>query len=174
MGIVRGHRGAVKVYSEPGKGTAIKVLFPGSSQPAERLAARPAPAEHQELGLGVLVVDDEEMVRDVLSRTLGRAGCRVLTARDGQEGVEVFTAQREAIDLVILDMTMPRMNGEDAFRAMRLVKPEVQVLLSSGYNEQDATNRFAGKGLAGFIQKPYTPSAVLQKIREIMPRGRRS
>ncbi len=66
------------------------------------------------------------------------------------------------------------MNGEDAFRAMRLVKPEVQVLLSSGYNEQDATNRFAGKGLAGFIQKPYTPSAVLQKIREIMPRGRRS
>jgi len=91
-------------------------------------------------------------------------GFTVLTAQDGEVGVQVFREYQDEISAVLLDMTMPKMDGEECYRALRTIDPDVTVILSSGYNQQDATNRFAGKGLAGFIQKPYLPNALRDMV----------
>ncbi|NUN95996.1 MAG: response regulator [Candidatus Omnitrophica bacterium] len=119
----------------------------------------------------ILVVDDEETVRVVSKRMLEACGLSVLCARDGAEGVEMFRERPMEITLVLLDMTMPRMSGEEAFREMRRIRPDVRVVLTSGYNEQEATTRFTGKGLAGFIQKPFTHASLLAKVREALESG---
>ncbi|MCP4654059.1 MAG: response regulator [bacterium] len=172
LGIVRGHRGAINVGSEPQRGTTIRVLFPACRRPA---AAPSGPGLALELpgwrshGT-VLLVDDEETVLKVARDMLGALGFEVLTAEDGRQAVEVFARRADEIRLVLLDMAMPRMDGEEAFREIRRIRPEARVLLSSGYNEQTATNRFAGRGLAGFIQKPYRLAALREKIRNVLER----
>ena len=165
MGIVRGHKGALRVYSEMGHGTTFKVLLPALGGGTEAVAA---PAEETSwAGTGlVLVVDDDETVRAVARQTLEMKGFQVLEAQDGMEAVDLVRTQGAAIGVVILDMTMPRMGGEEAFREMRLLHPEIRVILSSGYNEVEAMNRFMGKGLKGFIQKPYGPRELLAKIQD--------
>jgi CheY-like chemotaxis protein len=105
---------------------------------------------------------------DVTAQMLSTGGYSVLTAANGQEAVDQYAQRADEIALVVLDMTMPVMDGEEAFREMRRIRPEVRVLLTSGYNEQDATNRFAGKGLAGFIQKPYRAAELLTRVREVL------
>ncbi|MCR4316027.1 MAG: PAS domain S-box protein [Planctomycetes bacterium] len=168
LGIIRGHKGAIKVYSEPGRGTTIKVLFPGTDKTPIPKKVEVEPSAIEKFSGTILVVDDEVAIRLLAQRVLTKAGFRVLLARDGQEAVDVFGANREAIRLVLLDMTLPKMSGEQVFRSIRMIDQSVKVLLTSGYNEQDATSRFAGKGLAGFIQKPYEPSDLLAKIAQIL------
>jgi len=114
----------------------------------------------------VLVVDDEEVVREVARQMLEHLGFSVLVAADGAAALEVFRGRREAIRLVLLDMTMPRMDGEQTFRELRRLAPDVRVILASGYNEQDATSSFVGMGLAGFIQKPFALVELEARIRE--------
>ncbi len=167
LGIVRGHHGAIKVYSEKNKGSTFKVLFPCSKQ-----TAVPLNTKYKDIvtwyGEGcILIVDDEETVREVATSMLEDMGFETLKAVDGVEGVEMFKKHHEQIDLVLLDMTMPKMSGEDAFTEMCRIDPDVQVILTSGYNEQDATNRFTGKDLAGFIQKPYTLEELVEKLKDI-------
>ncbi len=170
LGIVRGHRGALKVYTHLNRGTNFKVLFPCSEQPAEASTAA-APPEREWRGQGiVLVIDDEESVRVVAKQILERRGFEVLTAEDGSEGVEIFSTRSKDIVLVLLDLTMPHMDGKETFRQLRRIRPDVKTILSSGYNAQDVTNRFAGKGLAGFIQKPYRVRALLETVREVLER----
>jgi len=169
LGIIRGHQGAIKVYSEPGQGTSVKVLLPASDKSAQAEARPAGVVEDMSDPAFVLLVDDDEMVRAVTRLALEKMGCRVITAADGVEGVDTFKEHWEELDLVILDLTMPRLSGEEVFGQLRRIKPQVRVLLSSGYNEAETTNRFAGKGLAGFIQKPYTPSELRRKLQEIMP-----
>ncbi|MBE0611807.1 MAG: response regulator, partial [Dehalococcoidia bacterium] len=111
----------------------------------------------------VLVVDDDETVRTVTRRMLEQGGFSVVLAADGAQAIETYRTT-PGIALVIMDMTMPRMDGEECFRGLRHIDPTVRVLLTSGYNEQDATERFVGKGLSGFIQKPYRPSELLAKV----------
>lgn len=164
LGIVRGHQGAIKLYSELGRGTTFKVLFPAvesrerPESVSELLSESPAAA-----GRTILVVDDDRTVRAVTQRILEHAGFRVALAEDGSAGLEAYAAN-PGIALVLLDMTMPQMDGEEAFRELRRLDPNVKVLLTSGYSEQDATESFAGKGLAGFIQKPYRPQELLGRI----------
>jgi two-component system, cell cycle sensor histidine kinase and response regulator CckA len=166
QGIVRAHHGALKVYSKPGQGTTFKVLLPASSQPVIEPAA---PAGGNLVGQGtVLVVDDEEMVRRTASHTLERYGYQTVAARHGAEALDVFRRAPERISLVLLDLTMPVMNGEQTLRELQLIRPSVRVLLTSGYNEVEAVQRFAGKGLAGFIQKPYTSAALAEKVKEAL------
>ena len=170
LGIVRGHKGALKVYSTPGKGTTFKVLFPATEQRAP--ATRAPAAEAQFLGRGtVLVVDDDAVIRKVAKSILERFGYRVLLAENGLEALEIFEQVRQQIALVILDMTMPVMNGEEALRQIKAMQPDVPVLLSSGYNEMEAIQRFAGKGLAGFIQKPYSSTLLANKLKDVFGRG---
>jgi PAS domain S-box-containing protein len=166
LGIVRGHQGALKVYSEPGKGTTFKVLFPAVRQ---ETAAAPRPTEVKPVdwkGTGtILLVDDEESVRTLGSRMLERIGFRVLTAMDGREALEIYRAGHDEIALVLLDLTMPDLDGEETFRELRRIDPKVRVVMSSGYTESEITPRFAGKRLTGFLQKPYTMAALMDCLR---------
>ena len=171
LGIVRGHRGALKIYSEVGKGTTFKILFPANELPDNGFAVRRKDqAEGKDWrGSGtVLIVDDEETVCAVGKQILERMGFSVLTAPDGREALKVFREHADEIVCVLLDLTMPHMDGEEAFREMRYLHPDVTVILCSGYNEQDATQRFAGKGLAGFIQKPYNMAVLREKLVEVL------
>ena len=168
LGIVNAHKGALKVYSVPGEGTTFKVLFPASLVP---LAVPQSEVFSDLAGTGtVLVVDDEEVVRQAARHTLERYGYRVLTAVDGSAAVDLYQQRSSEIALVLLDLTMPVMSGEEALRRMQSVRPQVRVLLSSGYNEVEAVQRFAGKGLAGFIQKPYTAAGLAEKVKEVIVR----
>ncbi|MEP6664475.1 MAG: response regulator [Verrucomicrobiota bacterium] len=115
----------------------------------------------------ILLVDDEESVCMVTSRMLKFLGFSVLVANDGQQGVDLFRVHQEKITAVILDLTMPRLNGEKAFQEIRRIKSDVRVLLFSGYTEQEATERFAGKGLFGFLQKPFHPDELIAKMRTL-------
>jgi len=164
LGIVRGHKGAIKVYSEVGEGTTVKVLFPVAEAAPTDSNVMTLESPRPMSGALVLVVDDEETVRTIACKVLERAGCRTLAARDGREAVEIFEAQAQEIHLVLLDLTMPVMDGEEAFRAIRAIRSEVPVILTSGYNRQDTTARFAGKGLAGFLQKPWTARGLQEVV----------
>jgi two-component system cell cycle sensor histidine kinase/response regulator CckA len=140
-------------------------LFPASTQ----VALRRAPVDTTgDFGSGtVLLVDDEPTIRKVGKLLLQRLGFTVLVAEDGRDALDVFVAHREAVTLVVLDMTMPRLNGEETFRELRRLEPKVKVILTSGYNEQEATNRFAGKGLAGFVQKPFQLATLRDAIASV-------
>lgn len=168
LGIIRGHKGAIRVYSEVGQGTTFKFVIPAIEAPAEALQ-RELDAPLVWTGRGtILVVDDEETVRAVTSEMLNSIGFEVITACDGREGVEVFARNCERITAVVMDLTMPHMNGEEAFREMRRMRGDLKVILVSGYSEQDATARFAGKGLAGFVQKPFKLEEFRRKLRGVL------
>ncbi len=168
MGIVRGHHGALKVYSEVGKGTTFKVLLPASKKDAITYETESV-MESAWTGTGtILLVDDEEVLLAVTSKMLSRLGFEVLTAHDGLEALEIYRENMNNITCVIMDLTMPNMNGEECFRELRRMNHEVRVILCSGFNEQDATQRFVGKGLAGFIQKPYRFSTLSARLREVL------
>ena len=166
LGIIRGHKGAINVESKVGEGTTIRVLLPAVSNSPEVNVVGPVTSDNW-YGSGlVLVVDDEDFVREMAKEVLETIGFDVVVAEDGFEAVGMFKELRDEIRAVVLDMTMPRMNGEETFSELRRIRSDVPVLLSSGYSEHEAQTRFAGKGLSGFIQKPYTP----QRLAGIMHR----
>ena len=111
----------------------------------------------------VLVVDDEEHVRSITELMLSQFGLKVLTAEDGLDGIRQVQAHGDLIDLVIMDLTMPKMNGERAFREMRQIRPEIRVLLTSGYNESEATSLHEA-GIVGFLQKPFELEDLLKAV----------
>ena len=172
LGIVRGHKGAIKVYSEPGRGTTVKVLFPASDAPVQHLEGDPPQAPEWRGSGTILIADDEETVRKVGSQMLEHLGFQTLRAADGRQALSSFVLHRDSIVCVIVDLTMPAMDGEETFREIHKIDPLVPVILSSGYNEQDAVQRFVGKGLAGFLQKPYQLAQLRQKLKEIMEASR--
>ncbi len=167
LGIIRGHQGALKVYSELGRGTSFKLLLPRAEGPAERLPVRITTSPSWRGAGTMLVVDDEETVRTVAARMITGMGFHVLLASNGHEALEIFFPQRDEIVGVLLDLTMPQLDGTATFTELRRIKPDIRVLLMSGFNEQDAVNRFAGKGLAGFIQKPFKAETLQAKLRAI-------
>ena len=168
LGIVRGHHGAITIESELAKGTTFRVLLPVSAA----AAAPPAPSEDADSnwrGLGkVLVADDEDLVRSVATAMLEHLGFEVLTAADGAEAVETCTRHADEISMVLLDMTMPRMNGEEVLRRIRAVRSDLKVILTSGYTEHDAADRFTGVAPAGFIHKPFDLKELRKKMREAL------
>lgn len=169
-GIVQGHGGAMKVYSAPGQGTTFKLLFPASQkEDNRRLQKASEPAVLKGSGT-ILVIDDEEIVRRTAKATLERFGYDVVVAEDGQQGLDTFRRLADRVDVVLLDMTMPVLSGEETFRELRMIRPDVKVILSSGYNEVEAIRRFTGKGLAGFLQKPYTAARLAEAVRSVLPR----
>ena len=167
LGIVRGHKGALKVSFEAGQGTTFRVLLP-----AHGAAAEPGEAST------VAARDFRGMAGAGRRRRTGRArlggehperaGFRVVTAGDGREALELYKRRGREIRLVVLDMTMPHMDGEACFLALRELDPDAKIVMTSGYSEQEVVAHFVGKGLAGFVQKPYKLDLFLGKIRDIL------
>ncbi|MBP3959082.1 PAS domain S-box protein [Gemmata sp. G18] len=164
QGIARAHKGAIKVYSQLGKGTTFKVLFPALDHPGA--APAPAPVLPALAGRGrrVLVVDDEEDVQVFARKILELVGFAVTVARDGRAGVEAFAAEPHEFVLVLLDLTMPRLGGAEAYREMRRLRADARVVLTSGFAAQEATSGFEGKGLAGFLRKPFRADELLKIV----------
>ena len=164
-GIVRAHKGAVLVDSQPGNGARFTVLLPAANAVASRKPELPARVQSTAGEGTVLVVDDEEAVRLVVKATLERHGYRVLQAGNGIEALEIFEQAPHQIAVVLLDLTMPLMSGEETLHRLRAIRPDVPVLLSSGYNQIEVIQRFTGQGLAGFIGKPYSAATLVAKIK---------
>jgi PAS domain S-box-containing protein len=165
QGIVRGHKGFINVNSEPDKGTTIRMFLPASDKVVENADDQ----THQEDWRGegtVLLVDDEETVRNIGKDMLEILGFTVITAKEGNEAIEVFMANPD-IAFVILDLTMPQMDGEECFRELKQLKSDLKVVISSGFSEQEVSQKFAGRGIAGFIQKPYKLSVLKEAIQKI-------
>ncbi len=168
LGIIRGHHGTLKLYSEPGRGTVFKMLLPISDKEAAEPARRRGDDGEWRGSGTILVVDDDAGIREAAAMMLEEMGFTTLTAKDGVEGVALYQQFHSQISAVLLDMTMPRMDGKGCFSELRRINPDAKVVLSSGYNEQEATSHFSGKGLAGFVQKPYFPEALKEAMQKIL------
>jgi PAS domain S-box-containing protein len=162
LGIVRGHRGAIKVYSNPGQGTTFKVYFPVTK--GQSLPRKLSSLFDFRGSATVLVVDDEEGVQRLASTTLERYGYEVLLASNGKQALDMVSAANGKISLVLLDMTMPVMSGEETLARLRILNPSVKVIASSGYNEIEAMRRF-GAGISAFLQKPYRATQLVEKVK---------
>lgn len=169
LGIVRDHHGGMHVESEPGRGTAFRLLFPVCEQ--EETAVLP---QHQAqpistAGRLILVIDDERPVREAVMDIMELHGVKVLTAVTGQQGISVFNQQQEEIQLVLLDMSMPGLNGIDTLERLRQINPEVRVILSSGYSQQQIAPEVMVNGRTGFLAKPYNVDTLVSKIWQYLP-----
>jgi PAS domain S-box-containing protein len=185
-GAVRAHLGAVRVLSEPGRGAVFRVVLPVVLE--ETKAAAPAPvatspavasamppvevpgARTAVAGGAWLVVDDEAAVRQVASDVLGSAGIAAVAAVDGVQALELFGVDGQGLHAVLLDLSMPRLGGLETFKRLRRCRPDIPVVLMSGFEEDEALERFAGMGITGFLQKPFTIQALRAIVADVSAR----
>ncbi len=169
LGIIRGHHGAILVDSKPGKGSTFRVLLPVSAESATQQHAAAAADAGSDHGQGaILVVDDEAHIREVACMMLEEVGFDTIPACNGEEAVALYRQRLAEVDAVLLDMTMPKMDGKACFAALLNINPEVKVILSSGYSAEEINEQFADHPPASFIQKPYTPESLQQRIKQIL------
>jgi PAS domain S-box-containing protein len=165
-GIVKNHEGFINVFSKKGKGTKFEIYLPASGE------AVPIPKRASEKFVEgretVLLVDDEDMIIDVGTRMLRKLGYQVFIARDGKEAIEVFKKHPEEIDLVVLDMIMPKMGGGETYDHIKRIKPDVKVLLSSGFSINGQASEILNRGCNGFIQKPFNLQNLSKNLRAIL------
>jgi CheY-like chemotaxis protein len=168
QGIVRGHKGAIMVESEPGKGTTFCILLPPAQVPSRR--ERPQVPAPQRSGAGgtVLFAEDEETVRELGTLFLNRLGFSVLAAADGREALELFKAHRDEIVCAMLDLAMPIMDGAEALRELRRLQPDLRVIICSGYDEQRVGSELKGLGAVSFVQKPYQIADLSDKLHALL------
>jgi PAS domain S-box-containing protein len=174
-GIARGHRGAISVESEPGVGTVFSLLFP-QGKDAMKMVENESGEEKNETASNtnavtsdhVLVIDDQENVLEAAVDILALEEIPVITAAGGQAGVRAYREHEAKIGLVILDLSMPEMDGYETFAALRQINPDVTVILSSGYDEKEVSRRFNGGGLVGFLKKPYNLVTLIETVKQHM------
>jgi nitrogen-specific signal transduction histidine kinase/CheY-like chemotaxis protein len=169
--IARSHGGEAEVRSVPGKGTTFRVTLP-KTEPAERAAkasARSVAAGPFRVGGAVLIVDDESVVRSGVAAMLESLGFETIEAKEGREGVDLFERNAERIVLVILDLTMPVMDGAEAFERIKAIRSTVPVVIMSGYAEREVSESFEGKRVAAFLHKPFGVDELGRAIRSMQP-----
>jgi CheY-like chemotaxis protein len=155
------------VFTAPGKGTSFQILIPAARD--ARPGRKTRPARKRRVGSGtILLVDDEQIVRDVTRSILEKEGFTVLSADNGKKGVDLFREHTDSIGLVLLDLLMPVMGGDEAFRQIREIRPEVPVVLMSGFEEQEAFRRFGDRRLQGFVKKPFTADWLCDAVIEAL------
>jgi CheY-like chemotaxis protein len=164
--IVKGHKGIITVTSEKGKGTTFNIYLPVSAK------AVPEQKEIQEEILRgketILIIDDEEAIVATTKEMLENLGYRVMTARSGTEAIEIYKAGRDEIDLVVLDMIMPEMNGGETFDHLKRINPDIKTILSSGYSIDGQAQAILDRGCLAFLQKPFTMHILSQKVRQVL------
>jgi CheY-like chemotaxis protein len=165
-GIVKSHHGFIDVESTPEKGSTFSLFFPKGS-----LSASPArPVEQKPSGGNetILFVEDEPLLGEVILRILREQGYTVLEAVDGIEAVDVFMKNHQRIDVVLSDIGLPRLGGWAACVTMKEIKPDVRIILASGFLEPSVRDEMTKVGITTFVEKPYVPDEILRNIREIM------
>ncbi len=168
LATVRDHSGGIEVQTQPEKGTVFTILFPIEQAPNPTLAEAPAPPGQLGSIGTVLVVDDERVVRDMAKSILEMREFRVLVAPDGPTAIEVFRQHQDKISIVLLDLMMPGMDGLEVFEKLRILDPNVQVLLSTGYRDQSLADQSQEKGFAGILEKPYRPVDLVNRLRLLL------
>ena len=163
LGIVRGHHGHLRIESEAGRGTLVKVFLPVTAKEDDEMFTPLEPVPHA-ARRRVLLVDDEPGVRYVASQALMRAGFEVITAATGRDALAQIGDRTDDIGLVILDLTMPDLDGRATLAELRKLRPSLRVVLTSGYSEQDALREFGDGALAGFLQKPFAPHTLIDCV----------
>jgi nitrogen-specific signal transduction histidine kinase/CheY-like chemotaxis protein len=165
QGIVKGHRGAIFVHSSRGRGTTFRILLPASGKQTTSAAVPEQKVNSIPAGSVALVIDDEPLIRKIAEDTLSGRGMKVLTADNGRAGVEVFRENKDAVSVVVLDLRMPVMDGEEALPLLHQIKPGIPVIVSSGFDESEVSRRFSGPGKPfGFLQKPYTMQRLVSAV----------
>jgi CheY-like chemotaxis protein len=169
-GIVSQHGGYIRCYSEPGKGTSFKIYFPVSASELipDLTMTREMPAFGTET---ILVVDDDDRVREMGRQMIEIGGYKVLCASSGEEALEMYTSHRGEISLIILDLIMPGMGGSRCLEELIRIDPDVAVLVASGYSENGLRVREQLAGARGFIRKPYDAIDILIAIRKVLDEG---
>ncbi|MBT3217982.1 MAG: PAS domain S-box protein [Proteobacteria bacterium] len=168
LGIVRGHKGGITVESAPSKGTTVSVFLPTTDSPAPPPSLPPEPLAYCLGTATILVADDDGIVRATVADILTSAGFKVRLATDGQHCLEVFSTYADEIAVVLLDMTMPRMSGAETLVHLKKIRPDVRVVLSSGYTEQEVMETLNQNEVTGFIQKPYRRGTLLEMMGTIL------
>jgi PAS domain S-box-containing protein len=167
-GIVKSHRGALRVRSVVGKGTTFKVLLPASASDVQKpLPPRAVPAEGKGM---ILIVDDEEFIRRIGRTALKHYGYDVVTASDGMHAQQVLQEHQDSVSLILLDITMPVMDGDEALEFLYQIRSDVPVIVCSGHSESDIQDRFANKRVSGFLRKPFSANKLADLVNSVLTR----
>jgi CheY-like chemotaxis protein len=169
LGIVRSHRGAIAVESNEGAGSAFTVLLPALPSAAAPVEIdRPDERVEAAAAAAVLIVDDEDVVRRAARATLEHFGYTVFEAPSGRDGVDLFSRLQDRISAVLLDLTMPRMDGREVWRYIRRIRPDMKIVISSGFEERDAMKQFSEDPSLLFLKKPFTAAGLANKIKQAL------
>ncbi len=168
LGIIRGHRAAITVSSEQGKGACFKLFFPAVNKKTDQPIKAPMPLPRWRGQGTILLVDDEDIVRETGAAMLESTGFQTLTASDGVEALTVFQGNRNQIDLILLDLTMPRMDGVETLAHLRKADSNIPIIVCSGYNETDVSEQFSGQELVSFLQKPFLLEELISKLKKVL------
>ncbi|PKO15357.1 hypothetical protein CVU37_13085 [candidate division BRC1 bacterium HGW-BRC1-1] len=171
LGIVRSHHGIVRFFSKPNLGTRFQVLFPVTKDEAKPHLNHESNPRAAPPGTNILIIDDDATCLNVTSRILNKAGYTTTCAPGGLEAVVMFSEKPTTFNLVILDLTMPHLNGEQTFVRLRELNPTVSVLITSGYDEQESIQRFSQSDIAGFIHKPFRANDLLRMVQKALARA---